>query len=1224
MHLLRLRIVTSLLAVLFVGTAFPQASTSTVSGTVRDQSNAVVTGAKLSLVNTETNVKFETTTNETGFYIFPGIIAGNYRLESAVVGMDKYQAALEVFAGQRVTIDPVLKPGSTSTSVVVTDATPIVNVSDSTISNVINTDQVEQLPRADRTLLNLLVTVPGFEGGGLRSSGLRYGSTEFQLDGTPMVSRSRGYLQYRQPGLDAIQQVSVDSNNVSAKYNSPVAVNASTKSGTNDLHGSLFETHTNSRVGGARTRDASNALAPFANRGLYGGSIGGPVLIPKLYNGKNRTFFFFAWEGTDRLANALVNYSIPTQAMRGGDFSGLLDSNGRLSTIYDPYSTNSTTFARQPWAYGGKINNIDPARMSPLWKYVMNLTPQPTLSNVNPLLASNWFGNAATIQHDWTSATRIDHRFSDKDLVYGRYSKNYILSDTPFSGAIPLSVNSANRSAYTAPAQSFAFSWVHTISPTLFNEVLATAYRQAFYQNSDPTSDVNWDAKLGLPNPLGAKQWPDILSLGLNGTLYRTVYPNADKSTFYQVDDNFTKIAGRHQLQFGAHFRRDLINYLPQQEQSAGLTQPVANWTAAWDPTGTAASPRVLPQTGSLIASSFMGQMMYGYKTTHGYFYERENQYALYFQDNYKITQRLTLNMGLRWSAWPAMHEKYDNISGFDIKTKAIVLTQPLDAYYKLNPAMAPGIAKLQSLGVKFEDYTAAGIPKTLQNSNWRDFAPRVGFAYRALGANRPLVIRGGYALTYFPVVMQSQLEKMRAAIPFVSNPIYSPDSSGYSPDGLPGYSLRNSPKYVAGLNTTDVLTTAAGVSGLTAGSLTGSLMDPKNPDTRVHDWNLSVEKEIMTRTLARVAWVGNHTAYLDGYRSLNPTTSSYVWASNYGTALPTSSAGASRPYDQTYGDIIETGKYGYSNYSGLQLELNRRFHKGFSYQVFYVINNAFSLVDGSNQSTITTFNPASSYVSSQVAGLSQEQLDRLTNYKRDITIPKRRLSWNWVADIPVGKGKKLGGGMNKWLDMAVGGWQLAGAGSWNTTWFALPSDQFPTGNGLEIYGNKYPVQDCRSGRCLSAFLYYNGYINPAQINSVDSKGNPNGIMGVPANYKPAFQNLVPFPTTPIPNDPNAPFYGTNTQTIPLKDGTTFRGGYGGLLPLQNQYRETPGLYSLSTSLFKSFAIKERIKLRFQWDVFNPFNAPQEPQAVNTQGLLYTYQNGAGARNMQFSLRLLW
>lgn len=1199
-----------LLVLCTLASLYPQASTASLGGTVRDSSSAVVAGAQLTLTNTDTNFKFETTSTATGLYLFPGVLPGPYKLEVALSGMETFQATLSLQVSQKVTIDPTLKPGATASSVSVTDVTPLVNVTDSTMSHVITKQQVEQLPRSDRTLLSLMVTVPGVEGGGRRSSGLRYGSAEFQLDGTPLVSRSRGEIQYRQPGLDSIEEVSVENNNVSAKYNTPVAVVASTKSGTNAFHGSLFETHTNSRIGGARTREASNALAPFANRGQFGGSLGGRIM-------RDKTFFFGAYEGTRRLANALVNYAVPTEAMRAGDFSGLVDANNRQLAIYDPWSTNATTFARQRYNFGGRANVIDPARMSPLWKYVMNLTPLPTLPNVNPLLSSNWFGNAATLQRDNTTSIRIDHRFSQKDLVYGRFSNNSYLNDGPFAGAVPLTSNAANRNAFIAPSKSLALSWVRTISPTLFNELLATAYRQGFFQASDPNHNVDWNAQLGLPNPLGVKQWPDILSLGLNGTLYRTVYPNADKSTFYQVDDHLTKIAGRHQLQMGFHFRRDLVNYLPQQEQSAGLTQPVANWTAAWDPTGSLATPRALPQTGSLVASAFLGQMMYGYKTTHGYFYERENQYAAYFQDNFKVTPRLTLNLGLRWSAWPSIYEKYDNISGFDVASKSVVLTQPLDRYYQLNPSMAKGVAALQALGIKFRDRQSLGLNRSLLINNWKDFAPRAGFAWRATSGARPFVLRGGYSLTYFPVVIQSQLEKMRAAIPFVTNPIYSPDAAGFSPDGRLAYSLRNTPTYVAGLNTKDVLSTAAGVSGLTAGAITGSYMDPNNPTTRVHDWNLTVEREVIAKTMARVAWVGNHTSYLDGFRNINPQTSQFVWVSNTGTAFP-AAGGATRPYDPVYGDIIATGKYGYGNYSGLQMEVARRHANGFSYQVFYVVNNAISLVDPSAQSTQTTLLPASSYLNSQVAGLNQSQVDRLTNYKRDITIPKRRLSWNWVADIPYGRGKRFGANANKLLDTIAGGWQISGIGTWATTWFTLPADQFPTGNKLEIYGDKYPIQDCRSGRCLSGHLWYNGYINPALINV------PNGIMGIPADYKPAFQNLIPFPEKPIANDPNAPFYGTNTVYVPLKDGTTFRGAYNGLFPLQNQYRETTGLWTLSSSLFKSFTIHEQIRMRVQWDVFNPTNSPQRPQVPTSQGLLYNYQSGTAARNMQFTLRLLW
>ena len=1223
---LRKKVLALIVLVGFMAPAYPQASTSTVSGTVRDQSSAVVPGARLALVNTDKNFRFETTSNSVGLYLFPGIISGPYKLTVSSAGMASFEARMLVQADQKVTVDPILRAASTTEAVEVSDVTPIINLTDSTMSHVINNAQVDQLPRGDRTLLSLMVTVPGVENGGLRSSGLRYGSTEFQLDGTPLVSRSRGYLQYRQPGLDSIEEVSVDNNNVSAKYNSPVAVIASTKSGTNQFHGTLFETHTNSRVGGARTRDASNASAPFANRGQYGGSFGGPVWIPKVYDGKNKTFFFFSYEATKRLANALVNYSVPTEAMRNGDFSSLVNTAGQKIAIYDPVTTDPDTFRRQQFSYSGKMNTIDPKRASPLWKSLMAITPLPTLPDVNPLLASNWFGNAKTVQDDWTNALRIDHRFSDRDIVYGRWSKNYILSDSPFSGAVPLAAtNAANRSAYIAPGQSLASSWVRNLSPTLFNELLTTIYRQAFYQNSDPSASVDFDAQLGLPNPLGVKQWPDILSLGLNGTLYRTVYPNRDHSTFYQVDDNVTKIVGKHQLLAGVHFRRDYVNYLPQQEQSAGLTQPVANWTALWDPTGNINSPRTTPLTGSAIAASYLGQMTYQVKTTHGYFYERENQYAAYFQDNYKIARRLSLNLGLRWQAWPALHEKYDNVTGFDLARQAVVLTQGFDGYYKVNPSMAQGIARLRALGVKFEDYKQAGLPQDLVRSNWKAFAPRVGFAYRATGGDKPMVVRGGFSMSYFPIPITGQLEKMRAGIPFVSTPLYSPDSTGYSPDAKSAYSLRNAPTYVAGLNTTRVLDNAMGTGGLTAGSLTASLIDPNLPDARVSDWNVTLEKEVLRGTLTRVSWVGNHATNLDVFRNFNPQISQYAWAVNNGTPYPTA-AGVNRPYSSLYGDVIASGKYGYSNYTGMQLEISRRYSRSYGYQLFYVVSNANALGAINDQGTSTTTLPAAAFPASQVSGLSQSQLDRLLNYRLDPSIPKQRVALNWVADLPFGKGKTFGGNMNLVMNAMVGGWQISGYGTWATSWFQIPADQFPTAGGkVEIYGDKYPIQDCRSGRCISGFLYYNGYMNPALINSVDAKGNPNGIMGVPANYKPAFQPLIPFPTMPVANDPNAPYYGTNTAFVPLNDGTVFRGAFGGIAPLQNQFVQSAGLWTLSASLFKVFPVKERLKLRVQWDVFNPTNTPQQPQTPsNSLGLLYTNVSGTAARNMQFTLRASW
>lgn len=305
--------------------------------------------------------------------------------------------------------------------------------------------------------------------------------------------------------------------------------------------------------------------------------------------------------------------------------------------------------------------------------------------------------------------------------------------------------------------------------------------------------------------------------------------------------------------------------------------------------------------TGNLTASAFLGQGNVG-ETNHKFFYMRQNQYAAYFQDNWKTTSKLTLNLGLRWEAWPALHEKYNNIVGFDLSQHAVVLTQPLSYYDQLN----------------------------------------AGFAWAATRGNRPLVVRGGYTIAYYPLPIYDQLEQMRSSIPFETEPFYEPDDSCCWPDGHGGWSLRSVPTWVAGLNTntTDVFSgLGTGTAGLSPGNLTATFIDPHFPDTRVQDWNFTLEKKVMANTVARVAWVGNHTDDLDVFNNLNPQVGQFVWASNTSTAYPRG-AGTTRPYDPLYGDLTEVGRNGYSNYTVLQLELRRLYSRRFGYQIFYVINN--------------------------------------------------------------------------------------------------------------------------------------------------------------------------------------------------------------------------------------------------------------------------------------------
>jgi hypothetical protein len=261
---------------------------------------------------------------------------------------------------------------------------------------------------------------------------------------------------------------------------------------------------------------------------------------------------------------------------------------------------------------------------------------------------------------------------------------------------------------------------------------------------------------------------------------------------------------------------------------------------------------------------------------------------------------------------------------------------------------------------------------------------------------------------------------------------------------------------------------------------------------------------------------------------------------------------------------------------------------------------------------------------------------NRFLNYRRDIEVPKHRVRWNWLVDLPVGKGKPLGRNAGRVLDKFIGGWQLAGIGNLRTNYFQLwnpnsytpadPKALFPTGTPIEIYGYKYPIQDCRSGACQPGYLWWNGYIPANLINSHDPEtGQPNGVMGVPANYKPAAQPLNPWPANPDPNNPLYPYYGTNTVFVRLKDGTLQRVVYSdGLPPFRNQYKPGVRQWSLDASLFKAIPFKERFMIRFNADFFNVLNHPGNPNSIGLDGILNTVSSGQPARELQLTLRLTW
>ncbi|HZO55935.1 MAG TPA: carboxypeptidase-like regulatory domain-containing protein, partial [Bryobacteraceae bacterium] len=360
--------------------ALAQTGTGKIQGTIRDVTGAVMPGVKVSINHTQTARQFTTTSTDVGFYTFPSVQTGAYEIAVEAAGMETWKGELTLQVGQTAEVNPSLRVGATATEVTVAgDVTPLVTTTSPTLANVVERARIEQLPVNGRFIQNLIyMTTPGLEeAGGQRVFGIRNGF-ELLQDGAVLENRQWQTIPARPPSLDTIEEFRAETSNSSAKMNRPGTVILTTRAGTNSIHGSLFETHRNSGFGVARARQDFFTKAPHLVRNEYGGSIGGPVYLPKIYNGKNRTFFFVAYEGYKLRQASTRSTTMPSAEMRAGDFSQLMDGQGRRFNLYDPLTTGAN-WSRLPF----NNNQIPVNRRSPLATYLYSVTPAATNPNVN-------------------------------------------------------------------------------------------------------------------------------------------------------------------------------------------------------------------------------------------------------------------------------------------------------------------------------------------------------------------------------------------------------------------------------------------------------------------------------------------------------------------------------------------------------------------------------------------------------------------------------------------------------------------------------------------------------------------------------------------------------------------------------------------------------------------------------------------------------------------------
>ncbi|MDR3725285.1 MAG: carboxypeptidase-like regulatory domain-containing protein [Terracidiphilus sp.] len=728
-----------LLMVLSSG-GWAQSGAGKIQGTVYDPAGAVVTGANVLITQQATGITQKTVSNGNGFYIVTALFTGQYTVQVSAPGMREWQRGVTLQVNQTAVIDATLQMASAEQKITVeADVTPLITIDSPSVGATLERQRIDQLPENGRSIVTLVQnTTPGMEGEIV--NGLTYAALEWTQDGASLESRDAADPPTAPPDPDTIQEVHVETSNASAKYDRPSTVVLSTKSGTNEFHGSAFETNRDNGYGVARNRQDTFTKAPKLVRNEYGVSFGGPVYLPyfsrgaKLYNGKNRAFFFFSYADLALRQQVSTRAYVPTANMRQGIFTNLTNASGQAITLYD----NQTTTNAAPWTRQAFANNVIPSlRISPLAKSLFAVTPAATTGD-NPLVTTNYVGGQPTTQDKPAITFRIDQHINDKDSIYERFShSNLDLIQTGYNSSPQSLDNTWNHLKYEDHTDGLVTGWNHVFSPNFVNEFLATMnYRYDVWQTGDNAPHQQLTTQLGLPNPFNVMGVPVIqgtstgsgaastfMSYGL-ATVYR-------KAEMYNnlFDDNATFIHKRHDLQFGFRYRHERF-WLLDNQQAPATVQFGGMGTALYNPAGGTAIS-AYSNTGMAIGDLYLGDATTYYNPKFGgWLRMRDQEITGYIVDDYKAKHNLTVNIGLRYTAHPATTERDNQFTGIDFTNHAVVIGSPLTQLYAKGLVNSTVVAAVQSLGAIFETPAQAGYPDRMMNGQDAIYSPRLGIAY--------------------------------------------------------------------------------------------------------------------------------------------------------------------------------------------------------------------------------------------------------------------------------------------------------------------------------------------------------------------------------------------------------------------------------------------------------------------------------------------------------------
>lgn len=1180
--------------------AHAQVDEGTVTGTVQDSSGAVLTDAEVTLKNVETNLVLTTRTNASGLYVFPPVKVGVYAVSASRQGFENaLQENIHVDVQARVKVDLTLRPGSVTQTVRVTSAPPPLQTETSSVGQVLSTTTIDNTPLNGRNWVYIIqltagvVPSTGTKGAGtgdFSANGQRGDQNNFLMDGIDnnanILDLMNGASYNVRPPPDALSEFKVETTDYSAEYghSAGAAVNVSLKSGTNQIHGALWEYVRNTDL------DAMNWNAqvnPPYHENQFGGTLGFPIFKNKL--------FFFADSEANRVAYAATGtYTVPTPLMRQGNFTELLNtsltggscptilfqsnavggkytcSGGKVTTLSGPlqqYGNSVTTANGYTYPAGQNVYNaatLDTAALTILNMYPLpnangwNSSNNSNTSTAQGLTYNNLVENLKTKGNTFQWDSRLDWNISPADQAFVRLSYSNYRGYVPGPLGPILDGNSSYSSGSIASLiENVAASETHIFSPTLFNE-FRLGYNYGMFRFLQPGYNTSVASQLGLggipPGPMNGGL-PLVSVGGITGFGTANYDPSIEGQNVYQILDNVTKVVRNHSLKFGVSIESMRMSAI-QPPKSRGSYSFNGFFTGSGG----------LSNSGSGMADFLNDQMASASVSSINYISDYAWYRGAYAQDDWKVSRKLTLNLGLRYDYFEPVNEHDGNQANFVVNSVGIGTgtgTYLIPSAQRNFPIPAAFMTLLQQNNIALQ-YDSNQALVSAQNTN---FAPRVGFAF---SPDAKTVLTGGFGIFYGGVEEVGVGPNMGLNFPFYATASYTRPSCGTTTCPsltAQGVTLEQgfSQALAVGLQNIFALPSFEGAS-------------PNQKVTNTQGFNLALQRSIASTMVASLGYIGDISRHL---------ITNYGFNAAGALINPANSATGYEPFPGIGGGTIMRNT-GLSNYNALQAKLDKRFSNGLNFLATYTWSHTLD----------DSYDPIAGGVSDRnvnIIPISQEY----TNSPYDI---RQRVNFNGFYDLPVGKGRRFinHGGV---LNMLLGGW------SSDLTFSAQTGKPF----GVSVTG-----VTTAGGGTSRAFLIGNPWAGggtPDPSNPISASACPASVHNKTNWYNPcAFAN--PLAGSTIPKS------GAGSEITGEQQVIAYLGGKTNIL-------HGPGYQRVNMSLFKDFPVWREQVIEFRADSFNVLNEPSYgignssdgPTAGQITGTQSFQSNTPDARFFQLSAK---